>query len=139
MSLRIVAKESFRVGQPLVVDADSPIGRYAVVFEDDGQMGCFYAIDTDVEDGNPVQDALLVYVAADVTDSDLASTLEIGWSEDGQKALLLVNDTPHAAFDFGKRQGWCLSALPQAAVNKAWSTGPRGWSDAVEALFDPQP
>src|ERR1700712_3015536 len=33
MSLKIVAKESLRVGQPLVVDADSPIGRYATVFE----------------------------------------------------------------------------------------------------------
>jgi hypothetical protein len=136
MSLKIVAKQSFQVGQLLVVDADSPIGRYAVVFEDDGEMGCFYAIDTDVEDGNPVQDALLVYVAADVTDADQASALEIGWSKDGLKALLLINDAPHAAFDFAQRQGWCLSAMPQAAVNKAWSTGPRAWSDDVEALFE---
>src|SRR5437764_754405 len=69
MPLNIVARETFRVGQPLVVDADSPAGRYATVFEDDGQTGLFYAVDTDVEDGNPVQDALLVYVAADVTDA----------------------------------------------------------------------
>ena len=136
MSLKIVAGESFKVGQPLVVDADSPIGRYAVVFEDDGDAGCFYAVDTDVEDGNPVQDALLVYVAADVTDAELASTLEIGWSNDGLKALLLINEVPHAAFDFARRQGWCLSALPEAAVNKAWSKGPRGWSEDVESLFD---
>ena len=136
MSLRIVAKESLRVGQPLVVDADSPIGRYATVFEDDGDAGCFYAVDTDVEDGNPVQDALLVYLAADVTDADLASTLEIGWSKDGLKALLLINDVPHAAFDFEKRQGWCLTGLPEAAVNKAWSKGPRAWSEDVEALFE---
>ena len=136
MPLKIVAQQSFKVGQPLVVDADSPIGRYAVVFEDDGEVGCFYAIDTDVEDGNPVQDALLVYVAADVADADLASALEIGWSEDGLKALLLINDTPHAAFDFGQCQGWCVSAMPAAAVNKAWSQGPRAWNDAVEALFD---
>ena len=136
MSLKIVAGESFKVGQPLVVDADSPIGRYAVVFEDDGETGCFYAVDTDIEDGNPVQDALLVYVAADVTDAELASTLEIGWSDDGLKALLLINEVPHAAFDFARRQGWCLSALPEAAVNKAWSKGPRGWSEDVESLFD---
>ena len=136
MSLKIVAKESFRVGRPLVVDADSPIGRYATVFEDDGDAGCFYAVDTDVEDGNPVQDALLVYVAADVTDAELASTLEIGWSRDGLKALLLINDTPHAAFDFARRQGWCVSGLPEAAVNKSWSTGPRAWTDEIEALFD---
>ena len=136
MSLKIAARETFQVGQPLVVDADSPIGRYATVFEDDGETGCFYAVDTDVEDGNPVQDALLVYVAADVTDAELPSTLEIGWSRDGLKALLLINDTPHAAFDFERRQGWCLSGRPETAVDKSWSKASRQWSDAVEALFD---
>ena len=136
MSLKIVAKEAFRVGQALVVDADSPIGRYATVFEDDGDAGHFYAIDTDVEDGNPVQDALLVYVAADVTDAELQSTVEIGWSSDGLKALLLINDTPHAAFDFERRQGWCLSGRPETAVDKSWSKASRQWSDEVEALFD---
>jgi hypothetical protein len=136
MPLKIVASETFRVGQALVVDADSPVGRYATVFEDDGESGVFYAVDTDIEDGNPVQDALLVYVAADVSDAELASTLEIGWSDDGLKALLLINDQPHAAFDFAKRQGWCQLALPEDAVNKAWSKAPRQWSDAVEALFE---
>ena len=136
MSLKIVATETFRVGRPLVIDADSPIGRYATVFEDDGESGCFYAVDTDVEDGNPVQDALLVYAVADVIDADLASTLEIGWSSDGLKALLLINDLPHAAFDFERRQGWCLLGLPEAAVNKAWSKASRQWSEDVEALFE---
>jgi hypothetical protein len=136
MPLKIVASEALRVGRPLVVDADSPAGRYATVFEDDGTSGVFYAVDTDVEDANPVQDALLVYVAADVTDAELDSTLEIGWSDDGLKALLLINDQPHAAFDFAKRQGWCQLALPEAAVSKGWSKGPRAWNDAVETLFD---
>jgi hypothetical protein len=136
MPLKIVATEAFQVGRPLVVDADSPVGRYAVVFEDDGDTGYFYAIDTDVEDGNPVQDALLVYVAADVTDADQSSTLEIGWSDDGLKALLLINDAPHAAFDFARRQGWCVLGLPEAAVNRAWSKASRQWGDEVEALFD---
>ena len=136
MPLTIVARETLRVGSPLVVDADSPAGRYATVFEDDGENGVFYAIDTDVEDANPVQDALLVYVAADVTDADQASTLEIGWSDDGLKALLLINDEPHAAFDFARRQGWCLTGLPESAVDKAWSKASRAWSDEVEALFD---
>jgi hypothetical protein len=83
-----------------------------------------------------VQDTLLVYVCADVADAEMASTLEIGWSDDGLKALLLINDAPHAAFDFARRQGWCLTALPEAAVAKAWSKAPRQWSDDVEALFD---
>jgi len=136
MPLKIAARETLRVGQPLVVDADSPAGRYAVVFEDDGESGLFYAVDTEVEDANPVQDALLVYVAADVSDAALESTLEIGWSDDGRKVLLLINDQPHAAFDFDRRQGWCLTGLPEAAVNKSWSKAARQWSEDVEALFD---
>lgn len=135
MPLNIVATQTLRVGRPLVVDADSPAGRYAALFEDDGQTGLFYAIDTDA-DANPVQDAVLVYVAADVTDAALDSTLEIGWSDDGRKALLLINDQPHAAFDFERRQGWCLTGLPEAALDKAWSPASRQWSEDVEALFD---
>ena len=134
--MKIVATPGLRVGQPLVVDADSPDGRYATVFEDDGETGVFYAIDTDIEDGNPVQDALLVYVAADVSDAELASTLEIGWSDDGLKALLLINDQPHAAFDFERRQGWCQLGLPESAISKDWSKEARQWRDDVEALFD---
>ena len=135
MPLTVVATQTLKVGQPLVVDADSPAGRYAAVFEDDGETGYFYAVDTDVEEGNPVRDALLVYVAADVTDAHLASTLEIGWSDDGLKALLLINDEPHAAFDFQRRQGWCRSGQP-AAGGTGWSTGSQAWTDDVEALFD---
>ena len=39
MPLKIVASERLRVGEPVVVDADSPVGRYATVFEDDGETG----------------------------------------------------------------------------------------------------
>ena len=136
MPLNIVATAVLQVGQAVVVDADSPAGRYAVVFEDDRSTGSFYAVDTDVEDGNPVQDALLVYVVADVVDAELASTLEIGWSDDGAKALLLINDAPHAAFDFQRRQGWCLLGLPETAIGKGWSKAGHAWSDGVEALFE---
>ncbi len=136
MPLNVVTTEALRVGHAVVVDADSPGGRYAVVFEDDGATGLFYAVDTDVEDGNPVQDALQVYAVADVTDAHLPSTLEIGWSDDGLKALLLINDAPHAAFDFERRQGWCLLGLPEAAIGKGWSKTGHGWSDDVEALFE---
>jgi len=136
MPLKIAARETLRVGQPLVVDADSPAGRYAVVFEDDGESGLFYAVDTEVEDANPVQDALLVYMAADVTDAALESTLEISWSDDGRKALLLINDQPHAAFDFARRQGWCQTGFPSGASESGWSPASRQWSDDVEALFD---
>jgi hypothetical protein len=136
MPLTIAAAATLQVGTETVIDADSPGGRYAVVFEDDGRTGCFYAVDTDVEDGNPVQDALLVYEVAHVTDAERPSTLEIGWSADGLKALLLINDHPHAAFDFARRQGWCRLGLPATAVARGWSPAGHEWRDEVEALFD---
>jgi hypothetical protein len=136
MALQIVAEETLKVGRALVVDADSPAGRYAAVFEDDGETGYFYAVDTDVEDGSPVQDALQVYEVAHVTDGERPSTLEIAWSADGLKAVLLINDHPHAAFDFERRQGWCRLGLPVPAKGGAWSAAGHGWSDAVETLFE---
>ena len=136
MPLNIVATETLHVGHALVVDAGSPAGRHVAVFEDDGETGYFYAIDADVEDANPIQDALHVYDVADVTDARLPSMLEIGWSDDGLKALLLINDHPHAAFDFSRRQGWCQTGFPPDASASGWSTASRQWSEDVEALFD---
>jgi len=135
MTVTIVATETLRVGSAIVVDADSPIGRYATVFEDDGETGYFYAVDTDVEDDNPVQDALQIYEVAQVSDADLPSTLEIGWSADGLKAVLLINDEPHAAFDFTRRQGWCRLGLPVPPAG-GWSAAGHAWRDDVEALFE---
>jgi hypothetical protein len=134
MALNVVARETLTVGTPLVVDADSPAGRFAVVFEDDGETGYFYAVDTEVEDGNPVQDALQVYEVAHVTDAEQASQLEIGWSDDGLKVLLLINEHAHAAFDFERRQGWCRLGYP--APTGPWSKAGHDWDDAVDALFD---
>lgn len=136
MPLEIVPEETLHVGQPLVVDGGSPAGRYVAVFEDDGETGYFYAIDSDIEDANPIQDALHVYDAADITDAHLPSTVEIGWSDDGLKVLLLINDQPHAAFDFARRQGWCQTGFPTGASESGWSPASRQWSDDVEALFD---
>jgi len=136
MPLNVVARETLHVGRPLVVDGGSPDGRYVAVFEDDGATGAFYAIDSDVEDANPIQDALHVYDVADVTDAHMPSTVEIGWSDDGMKVLLLINDHPHAAFDFARRQGWCQTGLPPGASASGWSPASRQWSEDVEALFD---
>ena len=136
MPLTITARETLKVGEPLVVDGASPDGRYVAVFEDDGTTAYFYAVDSDIEDANPIQDALHVYNVADVADAHLPSSLEIGWSGDGQKVLLLINDHPHAAFDFARRQGWCQTGFPPDASASGWSPASRQWSEDVEALFE---
>ncbi|MHA6139534.1 DUF2251 domain-containing protein [Pseudomonas mohnii] len=94
------------VGQGSVTEAPAEVGTYVVVFEDDEDTGYFYALDTAAE-GNPIQDALHIYNVADVSDKHKPSSVKIGWSVDHSKAALLINDYPHAIFDFTAKQGYC--------------------------------
>jgi hypothetical protein len=71
----------------------------AAVFEDDGRTGYFYALDESLE-GNPILDAVHIYNVEDISDAHIPSDVKIGWSEDSQKCVLLINGYPHAAFDF---------------------------------------
>lgn len=117
-----------------MVEGTSPEGRFVAVFEDDGDTGYFYALDTQAE-GNPIQDALHIYNANNVTDRARPSMAKIGWSQDGLKAVLLINDYPHAVFDFSTRQGRCRTGFPPAAPDGAWSSAGHAWDDAMIALF----
>ena len=61
----IVAEETLNVGRELVVEGASPSTQFATVFEDDGDTGYFYGLDTK-KAGNPIVDALHIYNVADV-------------------------------------------------------------------------
>lgn len=135
MTIEVVAANEVMVGTPVIVEGGSPKGHFAAVFEDDGQTGYFYALDMSAA-GNPIQDVLHVYNVSQVKDGAHASTVKIGWSEDSRKVVLLINDFPHAVFDFVKRQGYCRSAFPPVSPFKDWSKDGHGWSDLVmDALF----
>ena len=49
MPMQVVAEQHFLVGQPTVVEASAPQGRFGAVFEDDGETGYFYALETSLE------------------------------------------------------------------------------------------
>jgi hypothetical protein len=135
MTIEIVATDEVMVGSPLVVEGGSPNGHFVAVFEDDGQTGYFYALDMSVA-GDPIQDALHIYNVSQTADKEMASTVKIGWSGDSQKVMLLINNHPHAVFDFDKRQGYCRSAFPPVSPSKDWSKDGHGWDDsAIEMLF----
>src|ERR1700761_653135 len=99
------------VGQKRIIDSVSPKTSFAVVFEDDTEMGYFYGFDT-AQDTNTVLDAMQIYNAQEVTDRHLPSKLTIVWSADGLKAALLINDYPHAVFDFESKRGYCRMDSP---------------------------
>ena len=69
-----------------------------------------------------------------VTDRAQPSTVKIGWAADCRKAVLLINDYPHAVFDFEAQQGYCRSGFPPPGVGP-WSQDGHVWDEACIALF----
>ncbi len=128
----IYAKKEYSVGKETVVESKSPKNTFMVVFEDDTETGYFYGLDTE-RNGNPILDALQIYNVSNVTDKDILSKIQIIWSGDGKKAMLLINDYPHAVFDFGARRGYCRTNFPPP--DKKWTNHGHEWSDASLELF----
>lgn len=133
MPVYLAAEHELNVGQALVVEAPAQDGTFVMVFEDDGDTGYCYALDTGSTD-NPIQDALHIYNVADVTDRAKPSNIKIGWSLDHGKAVLLINDYPHAIVDFQAKQGYCRTGFPPPADN-GWSVAGHEWDDAALQLF----
>lgn len=134
MAIILTAEEEILVGRETVIEGPAPEGPFATVFEDDGDTGYFYALDGSAK-GNRIQDALSIYDVQNVTDRDKLSVVKIGWSKDSQKAVLLINDYPHAVFDFSTRQGFCRTGFPPPPSNGVWSRSGHQWTDAVADLF----
>jgi hypothetical protein len=134
MGIIVTAEEEILVGQETVIEGAAPDGRFATVFEDDGGTGYFYALDTQAKE-NQIQDALHIYNVDNVTDCAKPSVVKIGWSKDSQKAVLLINNYPHAVFDFSTCQGFCRTGFPPARQGGAWSSAGHQWDDSAVDLF----
>ena len=132
MAAQLVAQETILVGKATTIEAPSPSEAFGVVFEDDGDTGYFYGLDFG-RDENPIVDALHIYNVHTVTDRKKPSTVQIVWSQDGLKAALLINDQPHAVFDFAAHRGYCRTGFPPA--DKNWSDHTHDWSDEAMALI----
>lgn len=132
MSAKSVAQQQITVGQKTVVEGPSPDKRHVVVFEDDGDTGYFYALDM-LRADNPIVDALHIYNVTNMTDRQIPSTVQIVWSADDLKAMLLINRYPHAVFDFAARRGYCRTAFPPP--DKRWTARGHAWDDKVVEMF----
>ncbi len=129
---------TLHLGMPLVVEAHADRSPFAAVFEDDGETGYFYGLDTRLGD-DPIVDAVHVYNVCAVIDHATAdldlhvpSQVEIVWSPDQQRVALLINGHPHAAFDFAAKRAYCRSNFPPAS---RWSASGHAWDDhAVDFL-----
>ncbi|WP_241576366.1 DUF2251 domain-containing protein [Rosenbergiella collisarenosi] len=133
MALTVTVQAELVVGKPQVIESLAPAGTFAAVFEDDGNTGYFYALDESIA-GNPIVDAVHIYNAEDISDGHIPSNVQIGWSEDSQKCVLLINGYPHGVFDFVGKNGYCRSGFPPP-TNHEWSLSGHEWSDSVDDFF----
>ena len=131
-----MTEQTFRAGDDVFAAADSPTGLYGAVFEDDGETGYFYAVD--LVRKLEIFDAVHIYNVSNVADRDRPSKLSIVWSEDGSKCALLINEYPHAVFDFDARRGYCRSNFPNypdppEPSESTWPSSDHSWSDEAAA------
>ena len=122
----------FFPGKETFFESKSPQSTFAVVFEDDGTTGYFYALDLSKQE-MPILDAVHIYNVANVTDKERESALEIYWSEDGGQAALAINDHVHAVFDFIGKRGYCRTGFPPPS--RSWSEEGHDWGDKALGFF----
>ena len=132
----VALTELLMVGVECVFESDSEDNSHGVVFEDDGSTGYFYARDYSIPDQLFV-DALHIYSAEGVTDRDVESNLSIIWSNDWRYAALIINQYPHAAFDFKEKTGYSRDNFPEADPKTGWTHHP--WDDSIRSQFYPSP
>jgi hypothetical protein len=134
MPFMVAAEEEIIVGDEIVIEGAAPDGDFVALFEDDGDTGYFYALDTGMKE-NLIKDSLHIYNVASVTDRAKPSMIKIGWSKESQKAVLLINGFPHAVFDSSTCRGFCRNGFPSPRHDQAWSETGHQWDDSVVNLF----
>ena len=128
-----MAQQVFQPGRNVFVVNDSPGGPYSAFFDDDGEAGYFYAVDLTADE--LILDVVPVYEAGSITDSSRKASLSIVWSADGQKCALLINGSPHAAFDFAAQRGFSRTRAPRTFKQNqgSWPHSDHTWSDSAVA------
>ena len=136
---------SFTPGRAFL-SVDSPIVPWTVVFEDEGVAGYFYACDRSQEKHeNSILDAMLIYNVAALAKSDAELNrpepqriASVEWSSDGLQAVLYLDGTAQALYDFQARLGHCRMNFPNFLEEQGdtWRKSTHAWSDAALQRFE---
>ncbi|HVX40644.1 MAG TPA: DUF2251 domain-containing protein [Gemmatimonadaceae bacterium] len=129
---------TLHIGAPTVIESYADKTPYGAVFEDDGKLAYFYAVDRRVSDSATL-DAVCIYhitavIERHMSDLDIYHPYDVRivWSEDQLHAALLLDGVAHAAFDFAEKRAYCRSCFPSGS---AWCPEGHAWDDrAVEFL-----
>ncbi len=136
---------SFTPGRAFL-SSNSPTVPWTVVFEDEGVAAYFYACDRSQQtQEQSILDAMLIYNVAALAKSDLdlerpepQRIAAVEWSRDGLQAVLYLDGTAQALFDFEARCGYCRMDFPNfiAGQNDTWRKSSHAWSDAALHRFE---
>lgn len=121
-------------GSQTFVDSVAEGGQLFVVLEDNGETGYFYACEfSGPKREQKILDAVHIYNVANVVDRGIESECKIGWSPDGQVAVVMINQHPHAVADFRRKRLFSRTDFPKASGE--WSREGHQWSDDALAPF----
>ena len=136
---------SFTPGRAFL-SSDSTAVPWTVVFEDEGIAAYFYACDRSQQTHDEsILDAMLIYNVGALAASDQElerPTAEriaaVEWSRDGLQAVLYLDGTPQALFDFAARRGYCRMDFPNFLSDRSdlWNRSTHAWSERALQEFE---
>ena len=136
---------SFTPGRAFL-SSNSTAVPWTVVFEDEGVAGYFYACDRSQEvHEHSILDAMLIYNVAALAKSDAEHQrpepqriASVEWSRDGLQAVLYLDGTAQALFDFQARCGYCRMDFPNFREERGdtWRKTTHAWSEAALQRFE---
>ena len=112
---------------------------WTVVFEDEGVAGYFYACDRSHQtQEDSILDAMLIYNVSALPNPTAERIASVEWSRDGQKAVLYIDGTAQALYDFEARAGFCRSNFPNflAQQGDTWRKDSHAWNDEAFQNFE---
>ncbi len=136
---------SFTPGRAFL-SSNSTAVPWTVVFEDEGVAGYFYACDRSQQtQEESILDAMLIYNVDALAKSDAelkrpeaTRIASIEWSRDGQQAVLYLDGTAQALFDFQQRCGYCRMDFPNflAEDSDTWRKSSHAWNENALQRFE---
>lgn len=135
--LRYMESLSFSPGRAFL-SSNSPAVPWTVVFEDEGVAGYFYACDRSQQTQEAsILDGMLIYNVSALKDAETERLASVEWSKDGLQAVLYLDGSAQALFDFAERRGYCRMDFPNylAEQGDQWQKASHAWSEAAFERF----
>jgi hypothetical protein len=81
---------------------------------------------------------MLIYNVGSLKNPESERLAAVEWSRDGLQAVLYLDGTPQALFDFARRVGYCRMNFPNfiQAQGDTWQKASHAWSEDALQRFE---